>query len=63
MLEHQKNIVDELTLCIININNASSNYSAIMNVEYQKLINVILRKKAHNDILYQNLYVSVYVTS
>ena len=23
MLEHQKNIVDELTLCIININNVS----------------------------------------
>lgn len=34
-----------------------------MNVEYQELINVILRKKAQNDILYQNLYVSVYVTS
>lgn len=45
MLEHQKNIVDELTLCIININNASSNYSAIMNVEYQELIDVILWQK------------------
>ena len=34
-----------------------------MNVEYQELINVILRKKAQNDIPYQNLHVSVYVTS
>ena len=39
------------------------NYSAIMNDEYQELINVILRKKAQNDILYQNLHVSAYATS
>ena len=32
-----------------------------MNVKYQELINVILWKKARNDILYQNLHVSVYV--
>jgi len=33
-----------------------------MNVEYQELINVTLWQKARNDILYQNLYVSIYVT-
>ena len=33
-----------------------------MNVEYQELINVTLWQKAQNDILYQNLYVSIYVT-
>ena len=33
-----------------------------MSVEYQELINVKLWKKIRNDILYQNLHVSVYVT-
>ena len=50
-------------LSLSNCSKLSGNYSAIMNVEYQELINVILRKKDQNDILYQNLHVSVYVTS
>ncbi len=34
-----------------------------MNIEYQELINVILGKKARNDILHQNLHVYVYPQS
>ena len=61
LVENALNDLHQVTFC--NITAFCRNYSAIMNVEYQELINVILRKKAQNDILYQNLYVSVYVTS
>jgi|GEM_PF-1856185 hypothetical protein len=35
----------------------------MMDFEYQELTNIILwQKKARNDIIYQNLYTSIYVT-
>ena len=60
---HEDNPNTDLAIRIFSNLSEAGNYSAIMNVEYQELINVILRKKAQNDILYQNLHVYVYVTS
>ena len=39
-----------INCCLLANKIKASNYSAIMNVDYQELINVILRKKARNDI-------------
>ena len=36
--------------CLLTNKIKASNYSAIMNVDYQELINVILWKKAQKDI-------------